>query len=274
MELLRAAILGIVQGLTEFIPVSSSGHLILVPALFGWEDQGLAFDVGLHLGTLLALLAYFWRDWLRMFGSTTRDFVSVGFRWPSYGQDTKLLLSLAMGSIPIAVVGLLFSDWIEENIREPWIVALGLAGAGTVIFFVDRLGKHNRTIGDIGVRDALLVGAAQALALVPGVSRSGSTITAGVFLNFRRDAAARFGFLLGTPAFVGAALLKSGDLGQEWRDEFDVLALGFVASAVTGFAVIHYLLRYLRTRSLLAFVLYRYIVAALVLVIGGIRTVA
>ena len=274
MELLRAAILGIVQGLTEFIPVSSSGHLILVPALFGWEDQGLAFDVGLHLGTLLALLAYFWRDWFRMFTSATRDAVTWGFHWHAYAPDTRLLWMLALGSIPVAVAGLLFSDWIEENIRQPWVVALGLAVAGTVILFVDRLGKHDRTIAQVGVRDALLVGAAQALALVPGVSRSGSTITAGVFLNFRRDAAARFGFLLGTPAFVGAALLKSGDLGEEWRQEFDVLALGFVASAVTGFAVIHWLLRYLRTRSLLAFVLYRYIVAALVLVIGGIRTVA
>lgn len=274
MELLRALILGIVQGLTEFIPVSSSGHLILVPALFGWDDQGLAFDVGLHLGTLLALLAYFWRDWLRMFVSASRDSMASGLRWSAYGPDTRLLLMLALGSVPVAVAGLLLSDWIEENIRQPWVVAIGLAAAGTVILFVDRLGKHDRTIEQVGVRDALLVGAAQALALIPGISRSGSTITAGVALNFRRDAAARFGFLLGTPAFVGAALLKSGDLGREWRDEFGVLALGFVASAVTGFAVIHYLLRYLRTRSLLAFVLYRYVVAALTLIIGGIRVLA
>ncbi|MEX0783856.1 MAG: undecaprenyl-diphosphatase UppP [Dehalococcoidia bacterium] len=274
MELLRAAILGIVQGLTEFIPVSSSGHLILVPALFGWDDQGLAFDVGLHLGTLLALLVYFWRDWLRMFGSASRDFVAVGPRWHSYGQDTRLLLALALGSVPVAVVGLLFSGWIEENVRQPWVVAVGLVVAGTVILFVDRLGKHNRSVDQIGIRDALFIGTVQALALIPGVSRSGATITAGVFLDLRRDAAARFGFLLGTPAFVGAALLKSGDLGNAWQDEFDVLALGFVASAVTGFVVIHYLLRYLRTRSLLVFVLYRYVVAALTLLIGGIRVLA
>ena len=176
-----------------------------------------------------------------------------------------------LGSVPVAIVGLIFGDWIEENVRQPWVVAIGLALAGTVILVVDRLGKHTRTAEEMGVRDAILIGCAQALALIPGVSRSGSTITAGVFLDFRRDAAARFAFLLGTPAIVGAALLKGADLGQEWRDEFDVFAIGFVASAVVGFAVIHFLLRYLRTRSLLVFVLYRYAVAALTLVIGGIR---
>ena len=271
MDLLRAAILGIVQGLTEFIPVSSSGHLILVPALFGWDDQGLAFDVGLHLGTLVALLAYFWRDWTTMGLSAARDVSRFGGRWRSYRQETRLLAALAMGSIPVAVVGLLFGDWIEENVRQPWVVAIGLAVAGTVILVIDRMGRHTRTMEEWGVRDALVVGCAQALALMPGVSRSGSTITAGVFLDFRRDAAARFAFLLGTPAIVGAALLKGADLGQEWRDEFGVLAVGFVASAISGFAVIHFLLRFLRVRSLQVFVLYRYAVAVLTLVIAGIR---
>lgn len=273
MELLRAAILGIVQGLTEFIPVSSSGHLILVPALFGWKDQGLAFDVGLHLGTLLALLAYFWRDWLTMMRRTLVDAGRYRTEVAGYSQESKLLFALVVGSIPVAVVGLLFGDWIEENVRQAWVVALGLALAGTVIFVVDRNGKHIRTLDEFGIREALLVGCAQTLALVPGVSRSGSTITTGVFLDFRRDAAARFAFLLGTPAIVGAALLKSVDLGHEWRHEFDVIALGFVASAVTGFAVIHFLLRYLRTRSLLIFVVYRYAVAFLTLAIAGIRLV-
>jgi undecaprenyl-diphosphatase len=271
MDLLRAAILGIVQGLTEFIPVSSSGHLILVPALFGWEDQGLAFDVGLHLGTLVALLAYFWRDWFNMFSSTLGDLRSVGPAWRRYRYETRLLFALALGSIPIAVLGLLVGDWIEENVRQAWVVAIGLAVAGTVMWLVDRWGRHSRTGGEFGVRDALLVGCAQCLALVPGVSRSGSTITAGIALDFRRDAAARFAFLLGTPAIVGAALFKAADLGKEWRAEFDVLAVGFIASAITGFAVIHVLLRFLRTRSLTTFVMYRYAVAALTLIIAGIR---
>ncbi|HEX6031570.1 MAG TPA: undecaprenyl-diphosphate phosphatase, partial [Tepidiformaceae bacterium] len=166
-----------------------------------------------------------------------------------------------------------FGDWIEENVRQAWVVALGLAIAGTVILVVDRRGKNTRALEEFGFRDALLVGCAQTMALIPGVSRSGSTITTGVFLDFRRDAAARFAFLLGTPAFVGAALLKGADLGSEWRDDFGVFVLGFVASALTGFAVIHFLLRYLRTRSLLVFVLYRYAVAALTLLIAGLRVV-
>ncbi|MGH2607502.1 MAG: undecaprenyl-diphosphatase UppP [Tepidiformaceae bacterium] len=271
MELLRAAILGIVQGLTEFIPVSSSGHLILVPAAFGWDDQGLAFDVGLHLGTLLALLAYFWRDWLSMARSATADVAAVGFRWRRYRQETRLLAALALGTLPVAVVGLLAGDWIEDNVRQAWVVALGLAIAGTVMLVVDRTGRHTRTIEEFGVRDALFVGAAQALALIPGVSRSGSTITAGVFLDFRRDAAARFAFLLGTPAVLGAALFKGADLGRAWRNEFDVLAVGFVASALVGFVVIHFLMRYLRTRSLLVFVVYRYGLAAVTLIVAGTR---
>lgn len=271
MELLRAAILGIVQGLTEFIPVSSSGHLILVPAALGWDDQGLAFDVGLHLGSLLALLAYFWRDWLGMVQTAATDLRSVGFRWRRFRQETRLLAALALGTLPVAVVGLLAGDWIEENVRQAWVVALGLAIAGTVILLVDRAGKHTRTLEEFGFRDALFVGSAQALALVPGVSRSGSTITAGVFLDFRRDAAARFAFLLGTPAILGAALFKAADLGRAWHDDFNVLAAGFIASALTGFVVIHFLLRYLRTRSLLVFVLYRYGLAVVTLAVAGIR---
>jgi undecaprenyl-diphosphatase len=151
------------------------------------------------------------------------------------------------------------------------VVALGLVVAGTIMLVVDRRGRHTRTVEEIGARDALFVGAAQALALIPGVSRSGSTITAGVFLDFRRDAAARFAFLLGTPAILGAVVFKAADLGQAWRDEFDMLAVGFVASVVTGFAVIHFLLRYLRTRTLMLFVVYRYVLAALTLLVAGIR---
>ncbi len=271
MDLLRAAVLGIVQGLTEFVPVSSSGHLILVPAAFGWDDQGLAFDVGLHLGTLLALLAYFWRDWVRMARSSMADVGAAGLHWRRYHHETRLLIALGLGTLPVAIVGLVTGNWIEDNVRQAWVVALGLAIAGTIMLVVDRAGRHTRTIEEFGVRDALFVGGAQALALIPGVSRSGSTITAGVFLDFRRDSAARFAFLLGTPAILGAALFKATDLGRAWRDEFDLLAVGFVASAVTGFLVIHFLLRFLRVRSLLVFALYRYGLAALTLIVAGFR---
>ena len=270
-DLIRAAILGIVQGLAEFLPISSSGHLILVPALFGWDDQGLAFDVGLHLGTLLALLAYFWRDWLTMATSGLRDLKGHGLRYRSFAPESQLLWLIALGSIPAAVVGLLFDDWIEQNVRQPWVVAIALAVVGTIMLFADSVSRRTRSIDSVGVWDAVLIGLAQATALIPGVSRSGATITAALFRDFSRDAAARFAFLLGIPAFVGAAALKAPDLADLSGNEAGQLAVGFVCSAVVGFAAIHFLLRYLRTRSLLPFVGYRYLVAALTLIIGAIR---
>ncbi|MGE5596475.1 MAG: undecaprenyl-diphosphatase UppP [Hyphomicrobiales bacterium] len=268
---MRAAILGIVQGLTEFLPVSSSGHLILIPALFRWDDQGLAFDVALHLGTLLALLVYFWRDWYVMFDAGIRDFFSVGLRFNRYRQESQLLWLLALGSIPAAVVGLAFNNWIEDNVRQAWLVAIMLAVLGTIMFVADRYTSQRRGMRDVGIADAALIGVAQAVALIPGVSRSGATMTMGLFRDLKRDDAARFAFLLGTPAFVGAALVELGDLTNESGREFDQLAVGFVCSALVGFAVIHFLLRYLRTQTLIPFVVYRYGVAVLTLVIAAIR---
>jgi len=273
MDLLRAAILGIVQGLAEFLPISSSGHLILVPALFGWEDQGLAFDVGLHAGTLLVLLVYFWRDWVRMFGTGLRDFGRYQFRFSQHAQDSRLLWLIAFGSIPAAIVGLLFNDWIEQNVRQPWVVAITLATFGVVMLVADRRTSNRRTMDSIGLADAAFIGVGQAMALIPGVSRSGATLCAGLFRDIRRDDAARFAFLLGTPAFVGAAALKTKDLaGLTGRGSLE-LAIGFTCSAIVGFAVIHLLLRYLRTRTLAPFVIYRFAVAALALIIGAFRVV-
>ncbi len=271
MELVRAAILGIVQGLTEFLPISSSGHLILVPALFDWPDQGLAFDVGLHMGTLFALLVYFWRDWARLFASGWRDFWKHGFRFGNQARDSQLLWLLALGSVPAAVVGLVFNDWIEEHVRQPWLVALMLVAGGLLLLGAERFGRRERAIGSVGVVDALLIGAGQALALIPGVSRSGATMSAGMFRGLTRDDAARFAFLLGTPAFVGAAALKAKDLAGESGAEYGELAVGLVCSALVGFIAIHGLLRFLRTRSLMPFVYYRFGVAILALIIGGIR---
>ena len=271
MDIVRAIVLGIVQGLSEFLPISSSGHLILVPALFKWPDQGLSFDVGLHIGTLAALLVYFWRDWFTMISSGLRDLGRHGFRMREYERPSQLLWLLALGSVPAVVVGLLFNDWLEENMRQPWLIALTLAGVGTVMLFAERLGRRERTIGSIGVRDAILIGLAQACALVPGVSRSGATMSVGLFRGLDRDSAARFAFLLGTPAFVGAALLKAKDLGGESSRELAQLGVGMAVSAVVGFAAIHLLLRYLRTRSLMPFIYYRYAVAVITLVIAAIR---
>ncbi len=271
MEYVRAAILGIVQGLAEFLPISSSGHLILVPALFRWPDQGLSFDVGLHAGTLLALLAYFWRDWLVMIRSGLLDLKSHGLVMRNYAEESVLLWLLALGSVPAAVVGLLFNSWIEDNVRQAWLVALTMGLIGVLLYFADRMGKRERTISDIGILDVVLIGCAQACALIPGVSRSGATITAGLFRNITRSDSARFAFLLGTPAFIGAALLKAKDLSGDSGHELVQLLVGFAFSAVVGFLVIHLLLRYLQTRTLVPFAVYRWGVAVLTLVIAGIR---
>ena len=271
MDYLRAAILGIVQGLSEFLPISSSGHLILVPALFNWPDQGLAFDVGLHLGTLLALVVYFWRDWWRMGMAAMRDVTARGMRIADHSQESKLLWLLVLGSIPAAIAGLLFNSWVEEELRQPWLVAIALAIVGIVMWVADRSTQRLRGLDSIGPRDAILIGLAQAVALVPGVSRSGATISMGMFRHLTRDAAARFAFLLGTPAFVGAAALKARDLTSISGHEAVELSIGFACSAVVGIVVIHSLMRFLRTRTLVPFVYYRFGVAALTLVIGAIR---
>ncbi len=271
MDMLRAIVLGIVQGLTEFLPVSSSGHLILVPRLFNWEDQGLSFDVGLHLGTLLALLLYFWRDWWAMITVGLADLGRHQLAFSRHRGESRLIWLIALGSVPAVVVGLFFNSWIEDHVRQPWLVALTLAGVGTIMLLADRFGRRTRQIEGIGLADAVLIGLAQACALIPGVSRSGATISVGLYRGFSRDAAARFAFLLGTPAFVGAAVFKANDLAGESSAQLTQLAVGFAFSAVVGFAVIHFLLRYLRTRSLLPFVIYRYGVAAVTLVIAAIR---
>lgn len=271
MELVRAVLLGLVQGLAEFLPISSSGHLILVPALFGWEDQGLAYDVGLHGGTLLALLAYFWRDWYIMFRTGISDLLRHGTRVAAWRTDTRLLWLLALGSVPAAVVGLLFNDWIEANVRQPWLVAIMLASMGTIMLLADRLAANRRTIPSVGLVDALAIGIGQAFALIPGVSRSGATVTVGLARGLRREDAVRFAFLLGTPAFVGALLLKSADLASLSGPEARDMVIGFATSAVVGFTAIHFLLRWVRTRSLLVFVLYRYAVAIVTLAIGAVR---
>lgn len=265
MELLQAIILGIVQGLTEFIPVSSSGHLVLVPAFFGWDDQGLAFDVGLHVGTMVAVIGYFWRDWWRMSTSGLRDLGNGALLRREPAKDTQMLLLLALGTVPAGIVALLFDDWIEANLREPWLVAIALVVAGTVMLIAERVGRMERTADSIGLRDVLVIGLAQACALFPGVSRSGATISAGLVQGLRRDDAARFAFLLGTPAFAGAAVLKAFDLGGEDSPDLAMLAVGMVTSGIVGFAAIHYLLRFLRTRTLVPFVIYRYVLAAITL---------
>jgi undecaprenyl-diphosphatase len=267
LSLFQALVLGIVQGLTEFLPISSSGHLILVPWLFGWPEGGLSFDAALHLGTAIALLAYFWREWLALVQA-----VVEGLREPAARKDPRWRLAcyILIGSIPAGLVGVVLESKIEELLGAPRMIALLLIVFGLLLLIADRLAAHRRTIDDVGLPDALTIGLAQVLALAPGVSRSGITITTGLLRGLDRAAAARFSFLLSTPITLGASLYSMRKLvGPGANDNVGpaALAVGVASAAVFGFLAIGFLLRYLQRNSLSAFVWYRLAAGLLLLVI-------
>jgi len=266
MSVFQAIVLGIVQGLAEFLPISSSAHLILVPWIFGWQDPGLAFDVALHWGTLVAVLAVFWRDWIRLVraGAT-----SVLERRIGEDPDRRLFWALVVSSIPAAIVGKLLNEWAEETLRQPLLIAATMSVMGVVLWLADRYGTKTRTEGEMRMPEALGIGVAQAFALVPGVSRSGSTISVGLLSGFTRESIARFSFLMSTPIIFGAGVLKFPKMLREMHaGESHVgaaaLAAGLVASAVVGIVVIRWLLAWLRTRTYTVFVVYRLLVAAFI----------
>jgi undecaprenyl-diphosphatase len=266
---LQALIMGIVQGLTEFLPISSSGHLIIVPYLLGWDDEfitSLAFSVMLHIGTLAALLAYFRADWMRI---VPAGFATIRDRSFAGDPDRRLAWLLVATTIPAALVGLVFSDVIETAIREVGLVALTLVIGGVIMWIADRVGRMDRRVEDVTFPIAIAIGAAQALALIPGISRSGISISAGRFAGLDRDAAARFSFLMATPITIGAIVfeirrLATGEAGVQV--DLLALAVGLASSFVAGVFAISVLLRYLRTHSLTVFVVYRFVLAGLVLV--------
>jgi undecaprenyl-diphosphatase len=259
MSTLQAIVLGMVQGLGEFLPISSSGHLVVVPWLLGWPEHSLSFDVALHMGTLAAVLYAFFDDWRRLLAAGARGVVSGR---PFADPDSRLLWLLAAASVPGAVAGLLLEERAESTFRSPALVAVTMATMGLVLLAADRSARGTGDARGVTLRDALLIGVAQALALVPGVSRSGATISMGLFLGYRREEAARFSFLLATPITVGAAALKSRYLFEPGHGL--EVAAGMAAAAVFGFASIRFLLAYVRTRDYLPFVYYRLLFAALV----------
>jgi undecaprenyl-diphosphatase len=259
MTAAQAIVLGIVQGLGEFLPISSSGHLIVVPWLFGWPDHSLAFDVALHLGTLVAVLGAFAGDWRRLVIS----FLRGGLRGSPFAEpDARLLGLLALASIPGGVAGLLLEHEAETVFRAPGLVALTMAAMGAVLFVADGRASGTRDAPSISVAHALLIGAAQALALIPGVSRSGATISAALLLGYRREEAARFSFLLATPITAGAVLLKLPKMLH--AGDTSGVVLGVIAAAVFGLLSIRVLLAYVRTRNYQPFVYYRFAFAAVV----------
>jgi undecaprenyl-diphosphatase len=260
LDPLQAIVLAIVQGLSEFLPISSSGHLILVPHFFGWADQGLAFDVAVHVGTLVALLVYFRRPLVAM---TAAWFGSLRSRKPD--GDGRLAWCVLLGTIPVGVAGLAFSGLIETHLRDPLFVAGTLTFFGILMWLADRLGRQSLDEYSVGWRQAVMIGCAQALALMPGTSRSGITITAGLALGLTRSAAARFSFLLAVPGIAmagGYELLKLLSSGEP--ADWPAMALGLVVSAITGYACIHALLKVIERIGLLPFTLYRLLIAAII----------
>jgi undecaprenyl-diphosphatase len=276
VTILQAIILGLTQGITEFAPVSSSGHLILVPWLFGWsivQDPALnkTFDVALHMGTLLGAVIYFRRDLWRYLKAWLS---SVGAR-AIRTQDERFAWALVIGTIPGAIAGALFESAIEDRLGQPWLIAVMLACFGVVLYVVDRLCRSDRSFETIGPRAGLFLGVAQALALQPGVSRSGITITAARLVRLDRESAARASFLLAIPIIAGAGVLKGVQLAQTGFQGYgSQFFWGFVASAISGFLVIWFLLLYLRRHDFLIFMIYRLAVAALVLLLiaTGVRS--
>jgi undecaprenyl-diphosphatase len=265
----QAVVLGIVQGLTEFLPISSSGHLIVVPWLLGWQVQSLAFDVALHIGTLAAVLWAFAGDWWRMLSGAAR-----GLREPHplRTPEARLLTALALACVPAVIAGLLLEDWAETTFRSPALVAVTMTVMGIALWLADRRAAHGEgSVATVTLMDALLIGSAQALALVPGVSRSGSTISMALFLRYRREEAARFSFLLSTPITFAAAAREVPALLRT-SPELGVLLPGMLASAIVGFLAIKGLLAYVRARNYLPFVYYRLALAAVIVVVLVLRS--
>jgi undecaprenyl-diphosphatase len=263
----QAIVIGIVQGLTEFLPISSSAHLILLPPVMGWDDPFLnspEFDVMLHLGTLAALVVYFWRDVVRL---AAAGWAAVRTRRLDDDPDRRLALLLVLTIIPAGLLGAFFEDFFDEFFRDRLIVVCGLLVIGALVLLVaERVARQERGLDALRARDALTIGVAQALALFPGISRSGITIASGLFLGLERAAAARFSFLMGIPIIAGAGVWKVRAIAAGEAVAFDplVLASGVVASALAGLAAIAFLLAYLRRHTTGIFIVYRVAFAALV----------
>jgi undecaprenyl-diphosphatase len=273
MPLTQAIVLALVQALTEFLPVSSTAHLVLFPWLLHWQDPGLAFDVALHAGTLLAVILYFFKDWV------TLVLCGLGMKYPAtapaeeVAQHRRMFWYMVVGTIPAAILGKLFHHQIEDNLRTPMIIGASLVVVALVMWWADSRANLTRKLEESKLGDALSIGSAQALALWPGVSRSGITITTGLFRNFTREAATRFSFLLSAPVIAGAVLTelpkliklhKAGGLDLP----LSTLAISILVSGVAGYFVIAFFLRYLQTRTLKVFIVYRLVFGIIVLVLA------
>ncbi len=265
MDLLHAVWLAVLQGFTEFLPISSSGHLVLVPRFLGWPDQGLAFDVAVHLGTLTAVVMYFHRELLSM----TRAWFKAVAGGPATA-DSRLAWAVIWGTAPVAIVGFLLADMAETAMRSPLLVASTTAGFGILLWLADVRGRRNRNEYSLSWSDVLIVGLSQALALVPGTSRSGITMTAGLLLGLDREASARFSFLLAVPVILAASLLETvrllrAPVSPDWL----AMGVGMLVSAAVAYLTIRYFLRFLGRIGMWPFAVYRLLVAALIVYAFG-----
>jgi undecaprenyl-diphosphatase len=283
VSIIQAIVLGIVQGLTEFVPISSSAHLVIIPWLFKWSDPGIPFDVALHMGTLVALLWYFWADWVRLVRAGIASIVER-----KIGNDIyrRMAWFLVIGTIPGAIAGFLGESKIEELFHKPntpntlgamVTMAVIIALLGAALFTAERIAKHLRGPDKLSLKDAVVIGLSQALAIFPGVSRSGSTITAGLALGLQRDTAARFSFLLSAPIMLGAGLKSLFDVQSELtsgamaRSDLFLYVIGFIAAAVSGYLCVKFLLRFLQKHSTDIFVYYRWLLAVFIISIAFMR---
>ena len=262
MTVMQAIILGMVQGITEFLPISSSAHLILFPSFFKWQDPGLAFDVFLHLGTFVAILGYFFRDWWAMMGG---GLSSILERRIGFDRDRLMFWLVVLGTIPACVAGLLFHEQVQF-FRTPILIAIPLAVVGFLLYWIDGTNPALKTLDELRVKDALYIGTAQALALIPGVSRSGSTMAMGRLLGLNREAAARFSFLLSLPITLAALVFEYKDLTEQAgiTIPMNCLVAGFLSSTFFGIITIHFLLRFLRSADYRIFAWYRILLAAFI----------
>lgn len=261
MTIFQAIIYGILQGLGEFLPISSTAHIIVAPWLFGWTDPGLAFDIALHLGTLVAVIAFFWRDWITLiYSGFTRVKSSEG----------KLFWYLVLATIPGALLGYVFENKMESTFRNPALIGLMLIIMGIILYLVDRNARKRVHLENIGLGRSLTIGISQAVAFIPGVSRSGITMTTGMFLGLTRESAARFSFLLSTPIIFGSGIVKLKDI---IHTKVDVLpfAVAIITAAIVGVLSIKFLLEYLKNKGFGIFVVYRIIVGILLITVYFLR---
>jgi undecaprenyl-diphosphatase len=260
VDILQIIVLALVQGLTEFLPVSSSAHLILVPVLTGWQDQGLAFDVAVHVGTLSAVVIYFRKEIGQMF------FAWMASLKGKHTEDSRLAWGVLIGTIPVGLVGLLFKDYISGNLRSELVIAATTIIFGLLLWYADWSGRRNRDEHSLSWKDIVIIGCAQAIALIPGTSRSGITITAGLMLGLTAQAAARFSFLLSIPVIVLAGGVETLDyLEVASIDDMNDLIIGALISAVSAYLCIHYFLMLLERVGMTPFVIYRLLLGVLLL---------